>query len=99
MRLCPGPIIYGPRLRKIRYMAATTAGAVTRYTARRNSIHSHQGTSMVTLTPRTSYATRGQKCVGGHDHPCPLSSAAARKPASVIQKNPIGTPPAPLVVM
>jgi hypothetical protein len=32
-------------------MTATTAGAVMRYSARRNNAHSHQGTSIVTLYP------------------------------------------------
>jgi uncharacterized membrane protein len=41
--------LYGFRLRKIRYTAATTAGVVMRSTTRRNSAHSHQDSS--TLIP------------------------------------------------
>jgi hypothetical protein len=48
-------VLYGPRLRKIRYTAATTTGVVMRNTARRNNAHSHQDSSTaLSFSPRTA---------------------------------------------
>jgi hypothetical protein len=51
-------VLYGPRLRKIKYTAKTTAGVVMRSTTRRNSAHSHQERStLIPFGPRTLSST------------------------------------------
>ena len=57
----PFPVLYGPRVRKIRYTAATTAGVVMRSTTRRNNVHSHHDRSTV-LPLQPSNILRRWRC-------------------------------------